>query len=148
MVRQKIVHCGKGTRTYYREVDIIVGKSIPRQRGKKRKRSLPKQERLNFKNSVRHLHQLFKGNFTGYDYRVDLTYDDCWLPDSLEAGRRYVDSYIRKVNSMRKKKGLASAKRYSPTDSYKRFSSHRVASSKHPILIWRHLPLYIIRRYG
>ncbi len=28
MVRQKIVHCGKGTRTYYREVDIIVGKSI------------------------------------------------------------------------------------------------------------------------
>ena len=25
MVRQKIVHCGKGTRTYYREVDIIEG---------------------------------------------------------------------------------------------------------------------------
>ena len=110
MVRQKIVHCGRGTKTYYREVDIIMGKSTPRQRGKKRKKSLPKQERLNFKNSVRHLHQLFKANFNGYDYRVDLTYDDCWLPDSLGAGRRYVNSYLTKVNSMRKKKGLAPAK--------------------------------------
>lgn len=81
-----------------------------RQRGAKRERSLPKQERLNFKNAQRHLHQLCKCNFMGYDYRVDLTYNDRWLPDSLEAGRRYVDSYLRKVNSMRKKKGLPPAR--------------------------------------
>lgn len=110
MIRQKTIHCGKGTKTYYREVDITMYKNTPRQRGKKRKPSLPKQERLNFKNSVRHLHQLCKSNFTGYDYRVDLTYDNNWLPDSLEAGRKYVDSYLRKVNSMRSKKGLAPAR--------------------------------------
>ncbi len=110
MIRQKTIHCGKGTKTYYREADIIMYKNTPRQRGKKRKPSLPKQERLNFKNSVRHLNQICKTNFNRYDYRVDLTYDDCWLPDSLEVGRRYVDSYLRKVNSMRRKKGLAPAK--------------------------------------
>ena len=44
MVRQKVIHCGKGTKTYYREADIIMSKNVPRQRGKKRKRSLPKQE--------------------------------------------------------------------------------------------------------
>lgn len=110
MVRQKIIHCGRGTRTYSREIDIIMWKSAPRQRGKKRKRSLPKQDRLNFKNSQRHLHRLCKCNFTGYDYRLDLTYDDRWLPDSLRTGRKYVDSYLRKVDRMRKKKGLPPAR--------------------------------------
>ncbi len=110
MVRQKIIHCGRGAKTYYREVDILMGKSTKRQRGPKTKRSIPKQERLNFKNSQRHLHQLCKSNFTGYDFRVDLTYDDDWLPDTLEMGRKYVDSYLRKVNSMRKKKELSPAR--------------------------------------
>lgn len=111
MVRQKTVHCGKGTKTYYREVDIIMGKAAPRgRRGPKAKRSLPKQQRLNFKNSQRHLHQLCKSNFTGEDYRLDLTYDSRHLPSTLEAGRKYVDSYLRKVNGMRKKKGLPPAK--------------------------------------
>lgn len=110
MVRQKIIHCGKGTKTYYREIDIHMGKSVPRQRGPKRKRSLPKQERLNFKNSQRHLNQVCKSSFTGCDYREDLTYDDTWLPDSLKMGQKYVDSYIRKVNRVRKKKGLEPAR--------------------------------------
>lgn len=112
MVRQKIVHCGSGTRTYYREVDIYMGGSPARKgkRGPRTRRSLPKQERLNFKNSQRHLHQLCKSNFTGYDYRLDLTYNDRWLPDSLELGQKYVDSYLRKVNGRRKKKGLPPAR--------------------------------------
>lgn len=110
MVRQKIIHCGRGTRTYYREIDITIGKNTPRQRGKKRKRSLPKQERLNFKNSRRHLHQLCKCNFTGYDYRLDLTYDDRWLPSSLKMGWKYVKSYLGKVDRARKKKGLPPAR--------------------------------------
>ncbi len=110
MVRQKIVHCGRGTKTYYREVDIIMGKKTPGQRGAKKKRSLPKQERLNFKNSVRHLNQVCKSSFTGYDYREDLTYDDAWLPSTLEQGQKYVDSYLRKVNDRRKKKGLPPAR--------------------------------------
>ena len=37
MIRQKTIHCGKGTKTYYREVDITMYKNTPRQRGKKRK---------------------------------------------------------------------------------------------------------------
>lgn len=110
MVRQKIIHCGRGTETYYREVDIIMCKGTPGQRGKKRKRSLPKQERLNFRNSQRHLHQLCKCNFTGYDYRLDLTYNDRWLPDSLGTGQKYVDAYLRKVNDRRKKKGMPPAR--------------------------------------
>ncbi len=110
MVRQKIIHCGRGTETYYREVDIIMCKGTPGQRGKKRKRSLPKQERLNFRNSQRHLHQLCKCNFMGYDYRLDLTYNDRWLPDSLEMGQKYVDAYLRKVNDRRKKKGMPPAR--------------------------------------
>ena len=110
MVRQKIIHCGRGTETYYREVDIIMCKGTPGQRGKKRKRSLPKQERLNLRNSQRHLHQLCKCNFMGYDYRLDLTYNDRWLPDSLEMGQKYVDAYLRKVNDRRKKKGMPPAR--------------------------------------
>lgn len=110
MVRQKIIHCGRGTETYYREVDIIMCKGTPGQRGKKRKRSLPKQERLNFRNSQRHLHQLCKCNFMGYDYRLDLTYNDRWLPDTLGQGQKYVDSYLRKVNDRRKKKGMPPAR--------------------------------------
>lgn len=110
MVRQKIIHCGRGTKTYYREVDIIMCKGTPGQRGKKRKRSLPKQERLNFRKSQRHLHQLCKCNFTGYDYRLDLTYNDRWLPDSLGTGQKYVDAYLRKVNDRRKKKGMPPAR--------------------------------------
>ena len=110
MVRQKTIHCGKGIKTYYREVDILMYKSTPRHRGPKMKRSLPKQERLNFKNSQRHLSQVCKSSFTGYDYRVDLTYTDEWLPGSLKIGQKYVDSYLRKVNSMREKKGLPQAR--------------------------------------
>lgn len=110
MVRQKTIHCGKGTKTYYREIDITMYKVSPRQRGRKTKRSLPKQERLNFKNAQRHLNQLCKCNFMGYDYRVDLTYNDRWLPESLEMGQKYVDSYVGKVNRLRKKKGLPPAR--------------------------------------
>lgn len=110
MVRQKTIHCGRGTKTRYREVDIYMYKDTPRQRGKKRKRSLPKQERLNFKNSQRHLNQLAKTNFTEQDYRIDLTYTDDHLPATLEEGIKRVDGYLRKVNRMRKKKGLTPAK--------------------------------------
>lgn len=113
MVRQKIIHCGRGTKTYYREIDIHMGKrgqGRKGQRGPKIMKSLPKQERLNFKNSQRHLHQLCKCYFMGYDYRLDLTYNDKWLPDSLEMGQKLVDSYLRKVNARRKKKGLSPAR--------------------------------------
>lgn len=113
MVRQKIIHCGRGTKTYYREIDIHMEKRSPGRKGKrgpKTKRSLPKQERLNLKNSQRHLHQVCKCSFTGYDYREDLTYNDAWLPSTLKEGQKYVDSYIRKVNDRRKKKGLPPAR--------------------------------------
>lgn len=113
MVRQKIIHCGRGTQTYYREIDIHMGKSSRGRKGKrgpKTMRSQPKQERLNFKNSQRHLNQLCKCNFMGYDYRLDLTYNDSWLPDSLEMGQKLVDSYLRKVNARRKKKELPPAR--------------------------------------
>lgn len=113
MVRQKIIHCGRGTKTYYREIDIHMGKRGQGRKGKrgpKTMRSLPKQERLNFRNSQRHLHQLCKCNFMGYDYRLDLTYNDRWLPASLEMGQKLVDSYLRKVNARRKKKGLSPAR--------------------------------------
>lgn len=41
MVRQKIVHCGKGTKTYYREVDIIMGKKTSGHRGAKGRGASP-----------------------------------------------------------------------------------------------------------
>lgn len=112
MVRQKIIHCGKGTKTRYREVDIslIVGAKKNGQRELKKNKSLPKQERLNFKNARRHLNQLVKSNFSDYDLRIDLTYCDEYLPDSLEKALKYFNSYINKVNRERKKRKLAKAK--------------------------------------
>lgn len=110
MIRQKIVHCGKGTRTRYREIDIYYYRQTPRGRGKRKKKSRPEQEKLNDKNARRYINQLVKSNFFVDDYRVDLTYDDEYLPQNEEEANRLVNNFLKKIKRERKKLGIGPLK--------------------------------------
>lgn len=106
MVRQKITHCGRGTRTHYREVDIYCYRHVPRSRGKRRHESTPAQMELNNRRSRRYFHQLIKSNFTDCDYRMDLTYDDEHLPASREEAVKLVTNMLKRMARLREKMGL------------------------------------------
>jgi hypothetical protein len=104
---QKTTHCGMGSHTRYREVDIyFYEQPLKGKRGRKGKESRPAQKRLNERNSVRHFHQLVKSNFFNDDYRIDLTYDDEHLPKSLKEGVNNTINFIKKLQRTRKKLGL------------------------------------------
>lgn len=105
-IRQKIIHCGKGIKTRYREIDIYYYKKTPRSRGDRKKKSRPEQEKLNDKNSRRYINQLVKANFFVNDYRVDLTYDDEHLPRNEEEANKLVNNFLKKIKRERAKLGL------------------------------------------
>jgi hypothetical protein len=104
---QKTTHCGIGSHTRYREVDIyFYEQPLKGRRGRKGRESRPVQKRLNERNSVKHFHQLVKSNFFNDDYRIDLTYDDGHLPGSLAEGVRNTTNFLKKLQRARKKLGL------------------------------------------
>ncbi len=106
MIRQKIIHCGKGTRTRYREVDIYYYKKTVRGKGGRKNKSRPEQEKLNDKNARRYINQLVKANFFVDDYRLDLTYDDEHLPGNKDDADRMVENFLKKIKRRRAKLGL------------------------------------------
>lgn len=106
MIRQKIIHCGKGTRTRYREIDIYYYKKTVRGRGSRRNKSRPEQERLNDKNARRYINQLVKANFFTDDYRIDLTYDEEHLPKNEEEANKLIHNFLKRIKRARKNLGL------------------------------------------
>ena len=109
-IREKTVYCGK----QYKEVDIFTysaGQKQAVQRGarsNKRKVSEPKQKNLNDKNARRYFTQTATLNY-GSDpeaLHVTTTYNDKYLPATLEEAERKVRNFIRKVQYARKKAGL------------------------------------------
>lgn len=106
MIRQKIIHCGKGTRTRYREVDIYYYRKTVRGRGERKNKSRPEQEKLNDKNARRYINQLVKANFFVNDYRLDLTYDDEHLPRNEEEANKLIHNFLKKIKRARAKLGL------------------------------------------
>lgn len=110
-IREKKIDCGLS----YREIDIYPffetdeqKKKRQGKRSKKVKESEPKQKKLNDKNSRRYFNQLANLNFgeDGQGLHVSVTYDNKYLPDSLEAAEKEVYNYIRRIGHKRKKMDL------------------------------------------
>ena len=92
------------------EVYPITLKERKQTRRKKQRESLPKQKRLNDKNSRKHLIRLINTNFTNKDYSVTLTYDNNNLPSSEDIARRDVYNYLRRIKRYLKKCNLPDLK--------------------------------------
>ena len=110
-IREKKIYCGKN----FLEVDIYpytkTQQEVSRgKRGKRKKISIPKQKNLNDKNARRYLIQLLNSNFTKDDLHISCTYAYSEHPDSLEDAEKEARNFIRRVNYLRKKKGLPTSK--------------------------------------
>ena len=107
MIRRKTTLCGTGIRPKYIEADIYYYVNAPHsRRGNRQGVTLPKQERLNYKNAIRYLNQLIKSNFTKSDYRLDLTYEEGNLPLMEEDANRIVSNYLKRLKRKRDKAKL------------------------------------------
>ncbi|MGL5479162.1 MAG: rolling circle replication-associated protein [Clostridium sp.] len=94
------------------EVEIypITFKERKQKRSKKTKESLPKQKKLNDKNSRKHLIRLLNTNFTNKDLSVTLTYDNKNLPKGEAQARKDVSNFLRRVKNYLKKNNLPNLK--------------------------------------
>ena len=108
-VRTKTYYCGE----QYREIDVFtMAETEINNRCRKYKQNMtaPKQKRLNTKMAQRYFALLIKTNFGARDYHLTLTYDDAYLPESIEAAEREVKNYVRRLARKRKAKGLDALK--------------------------------------
>ena len=104
-IREKKIYCGDN----YLEVDIIPCYEKRNRRGtrsKKVKESLLSQKNINAKNAKRKLLQVMESNFNEKDLHVTLTYNDKYLPKTLEDADREATNFIRRLRRKRKKNGL------------------------------------------
>ena len=101
--REKIYRCG-----YYLEADIfpVFAKANKRRKAKYRPTS-DMQSRLNQRNAERYITRLLNDNFTEEDISVTLTYNDEYLPSTLEEAEADVYNFLRRLKRLRKKLGLA-----------------------------------------
>ncbi|WP_024348215.1 rolling circle replication-associated protein [Lacrimispora indolis] len=95
----------------YREVDILprtekADRATKGKRGKRQKVSEPKQRDLNDKNAKRYLVQLGNGNFGIGDIHLTATYDNDYLPATIEEAERIINNYLRRVAYRRSVLGL------------------------------------------
>lgn len=106
-VREKKIYCGDN----YLEVDLynLSENQIEHKknkRSKKRKVSLPKQDKMNDKNARRKFIQLAETNFGQDDIFLTLTYKDKFLPKSYDDANREVSNFFKRVRRLIKKKGV------------------------------------------
>lgn len=109
MIREKKIYCGEK----YLEVDIYTHYDFRKKNGKrskKKKESLPCQRNLNDKNAKRKLIQLVESNFTDKDYFLTLTYNDEFLPNTLEKAQKEVENYLRRLKNRRIKENVEELK--------------------------------------
>lgn len=73
------------------------------------------QKKLNEKNRIKHLRRKIETNFTDGDLWVTLTIDNEHMPvgtyeEQLSAVKKMLKAYIRRLNTLRKKKGIENTK--------------------------------------
>lgn len=68
------------------------------------------QKILNARNSWKRCRRLINENFTDRDIWATFTYSAANAPDSLEQAKRDMQNYIRRLNRLRKKRGLQNAR--------------------------------------
>lgn len=112
-VREKKIKCGKN----YMEVDLysLTEDQLEHRKGKrskKKKVSLPKQEKMNSKNARRKLVQLAETNFGQGGIFLTTTYKDIYLPQSYDDSQREVRNYIRRIRDKMKALGIKEELKY------------------------------------
>lgn len=132
-IREKKIYCGKD----YLEVDIysISENQLEKRKGKrseKEKVSIPAQRNLNNKNARRKFLQLAETNFGKNDYSVTVTYNNEFLPDTIEEAEKEVTNYIRRIKRRMKKEGLEDLK-------YMIVTSSRDDKEGKPVRIHHHI---------
>lgn len=135
-IREKKIYCGEN----YMEVDIypLTENQLGRKKGKrskKKKISLPAQRNLNEKNARRKFTQLAETNFGKNDLSVTLTYNDEFLPDTLEDAEREVQNYLRRIKRRREKEGVGELKYILVTSS----RTKEEAGKEKPVRIHHHI---------
>lgn len=102
--------------------------------GKRRSNYKPtsdRQKEINERNKKLHLIHTCNENFTENDFKVELTYSNENLPDTIEQAQRDFVNFIRRYNRLRKKKGLSPAKYFQVLECGKvngRFHHHCIIS--------------------
>ena len=100
--REKIYRCGDYLEAY---IFPVFAKANKRRKAKYKPTS-DMQSRLNQRNAEKYLTRLLNDNFTEHDISVTLTYDDEYLPNTLEQGEVDVYNFLRRLKRLRKKLGL------------------------------------------
>lgn len=110
--REKKIYCGEN----YLEVDIYPYSKTQEEASRKGKRSKrekvsePKQRNLNDKNAKRYFIQMINANFGEGDLHVTFTYNQKFLPGTVEEAEKEISNYLRRVSYKRKKEGLEALK--------------------------------------
>ena len=99
---------------------------IPTQAQREKQRKA--QRDLNERNSRKHCERLIEANFTAGDLWITLTYQDDQLPEDMTEALKNMQNFIRRVNRIRKRKGLPNAKYVYVTEGIEggRFHHHLV----------------------
>lgn len=104
--REQKYKCGQ-----YLEVNIFpVWEVHKKSRIRKRKPTKEVQKKLNQHNAERKLARIINANFTHNDVKMELTYSDKHLPDSMEQAKRDITNFIRRIKTARKRAGLPDVK--------------------------------------
>lgn len=105
--REQKYNCGN-----YLEINMYPVFEYPKsnRRKKKRKPTSKIQEKLNQINAERNLTRLINHNFTNKDIKVELTYNNKYLPDSVEQAQKDIQNFIRRLKRYRSKLGLGELK--------------------------------------
>lgn len=132
-IREKKIYCGQD----YLEVDIysISENQLEKRKGKRSKKekvSIPAQKKLNDKNARRIFRQVAETNFGKNDYSVTVTYNNEFLPDTVEEAEKEARNYLRRIARRRKKDGLEDLK-------YMIVTSSRDGKDGKPVRIHHHI---------
>lgn len=112
-VREKKIHCGEN----YMEVDIysLSEYQLEKKKGKRSKKkyvSLPKQEKMNDKNSSRKFVQIVETNFGQGDIFLTTTYKPKYIPKSYDDAQRESRNYLRRIKDKMKALGIKKELKY------------------------------------
>lgn len=112
-VREKKIYCGKN----YLEVDLysLSDFQLEIKKGKRSKKkyvSLPKQEKMNDKNSRRKLIQILETNFGEGDIFLTTTYKPKYIPKSYDDAQRESRNFIRRIRDKMKALGIKEELKY------------------------------------
>ena len=99
--REKKYYCGE-----YLEVAIYPVYAHPKKRGKRKNPTTEVQQQLNQRHAEGKLRRLLHTNFTPLDLFVTLTFDDAYLPASVEDAQRLLQNFLRRAKRRYEKMDL------------------------------------------